>query len=129
MAWVVRAGEASAQSLMQGYAEHNHIPGLYGFSVQYAPGLSLDDLALSGRFPNATVSFEDEAVLQAALTPIGYRIQLRSSPGMGHHHTFCVILDRNGIALTTLPAVVADVLTQTFQRMPNPHRVPKRRRP
>ncbi|HEY8325154.1 MAG TPA: hypothetical protein VIG77_11725, partial [Ktedonobacterales bacterium] len=78
MAWVVRAGEASAQSLMQGYAEHNHIPGLYGFSVQYAPGLSLDDLALSGRFPNATVSFEDEAVLQAALTPIGYRIQLRS---------------------------------------------------
>ena len=123
MAWVVRAGEAKAHDLMTGFAEHRAVPGLYGFSVQYAPGASLDDLALSGRFPHAMISYEDEEALASALAPIGYRMRLVASPGAGHHHTFCVVEDLSGRAQTALPPIVADALAQTFRRMPNPHRV------
>lgn len=135
MAWVVRAGEAKARDLISGYADHRAVAGLYGFSVQYAPGAgrgasdqlgdkaTLDDLALSGRFPHAIISYEDEAVLAAALEAVGYRMRLVASPGVGHHHTFCVVEDLSGAPQTTLPSVVADALAQTFHRMPNPHRI------
>lgn len=62
MGWVVRAREAKARDLLTGYAPHRAVPGLYGLSVHYAPGISLDELALSGRFPHAMISYEDEAV-------------------------------------------------------------------
>lgn len=127
MAWVVRAGEARAQFLLLGYGLHQRVPGLYGFSVQYEPGLSVDELALSGRFPNAIISYEDEAVLARAVEGVGYHMRLVRSPGMGHHHTFCIFTDAAGVTVPRLPQVVANVLEQTFRRMPNPHRVPRRR--
>lgn len=127
MAWVVRAGEAKARDLVTGYAEHRAVPGLYGFSVQYAPGASLDALALSGRFPHAMISYEDEAVLAAVLEAVGYRMRLVASPGVGHHHTFCVVEDLGGRPQTTLPPIVADALAATFRHMRNPYPVSRRR--
>jgi hypothetical protein len=64
MAWVVRAGEAKAQDLIAGYVPHLSVPGLYGISVQSAPSLSVDELALSGRFPHATISYEHDTALR-----------------------------------------------------------------
>lgn len=126
MAWVVRAGEAKAQDLINGYGPHLSVAGLYGFSVQYAPGHDVDALALSGRFPNAMISYEDETVLASAVAVVGYQMRLIPSPGTGHHHTFCVLYDATGDLQTTLPPIVAEALARAFQRMQNPHRVPRR---
>ena len=122
MAWVVRAGEAKAPDLMRGYREHAQVPGLFGFSVQYAPGKSVNQLALSGRFPHAMISYEDDAVLTHAVELVGYRMRLIKSPGHGYHHTFCVIEDLSGQAQSTLPSIVADALADVFQRRANPSR-------
>jgi hypothetical protein len=122
MAWVVRAGEAKAPDLMRGYREHAQVAGLFGFSVQYAPGQSIDQLALSGRFPHAMISYEDDTVLAHAVELVGYRMRLIKSPGHGHHHTFCVIEDLSGQAQTTLPAMVADALARAFRQRANPSR-------
>lgn len=126
MSFVVRAGEAKAADLIQGYAPHRLVPGLYGFSVQYAPGKSVDELVQAGQFPNATVSYEDEAALANAIAPLGYRLRLVSSPGKGYHHTFCVLYDASNTLQTTLPVDVAQALASTFRRMPNRYRVPRR---
>ena len=124
--YVVRAGEAKAIDLIHGYAPHRLVPGLYGFSVQYAPSKRVEELAAAGQFPNATISYEDEAVLEHAIAPLGYHLRLVSSPGKGYHHTFCVLYDVTGTLQTALPADVAQALAATFKRMPNPHRVPRR---
>ena len=129
MAWVVRAGEAKAQDLIAGYVPHLSVPGLFGFSVQAAPGLGVDELALSGHFPHATISYEDDVILAAALATIGYRLELVASPGIGHHHTFCVLYDTTGTRQHHLPPAAAQVLAQTFQRKKNPHPFPRRRHP
>lgn len=42
MEWVVRAGIATPKRLQEGYVAHTAVPGLYGFSVQYHAGLSVD---------------------------------------------------------------------------------------
>lgn len=55
MEWVVRAGEAKPDKLRDGYTQHDTVPTVYGFSVQYAAGKSLDELTLAGRFPNAQI--------------------------------------------------------------------------
>lgn len=70
--WVVRAGETQAKFLIDGYVEHRRMPGVYGFSVQYNAGSSVDDLARAGRFRNTRISFQEEDVLQAAVAPLGY---------------------------------------------------------
>ena len=49
--WVVRAGIADAPRLIQGYTEHRGQLGTYGFSVQYQPGATVDELCLAGQFP------------------------------------------------------------------------------
>lgn len=66
------------------------MPGVYGFSVQYNAGSSVDELAQAGKFRNARISFQDEDVLQAALAPLGYRLVLIQTPGGGYHHTLTV---------------------------------------
>ena len=127
MDWVVRAGEARAAFLINGYVRHQGVPGsLYGFSVQYAPGLgmSVEDLARAGQFPNGQISYAHDSDLLTALTPLGYRMRLIASPGRGFHHTFAVLYNANGVMLTTLPQDAADALDRVFQRRPNPHRKP-----
>lgn len=129
MAWVVRAGEAKAVDLVKGYREHLGVPGLYGFSVQYQAGLSWQELARVGQYPNARVSIADEDGLRAALQSLGYDLRLVSSPGGGYHHTFVVLYDATGIMLTQLPILVAEKLHQTFTQVMNPHRVRPGRAP
>ena len=122
--WVVRGGIATADSLQLGYSWHRAVPGLYGFSVQYAPGQTLDALALAGRFRHGQLSFADLAALGQAVQPLGYTIQLVQSPGHGFHHTFAVLYTANGTMLQSLPRMAAVALSNTFQRMPNPHQMP-----
>jgi len=38
MVWVVRAGEAKAPDLVNGYGPHRAVAGLYGLSAQYHVG-------------------------------------------------------------------------------------------
>jgi hypothetical protein len=122
--WVVRAGIASAQSLMAGYRPHIGAPGLVGCSVQYAPGRTVEELARAGQFKNLQISYATEGVLQAALSPLGYRMQLVRSPGKGFHHTLVVLYDPGGAMLQRLPRDAAEALSRSFQRRPNPYPVP-----
>lgn len=123
MAWVVRGGEAKATDLVSGYGLHSSVPGLYGFSVQYQPGKSVDELANAGRFPNRQISYEDEAVLDQAIRPLGYHLQIVPSPGTGYHHTFVVVYNANNIMEQRLPDDVAGALEAALKQIPNPHRI------
>jgi hypothetical protein len=129
MAWVVRAGEAKAVDLVKGYREHLGVPGLYGFSVQYQAGISWQELARAGLYPNAQVSIAEEDELRVALRSLGYDFRLVASPGSGYHHTFVVLYDATGTMLTQLPLPVAEKLHQTFTQETNPHRVRPGRTP
>ncbi len=110
-----------------GYSLHRQVPGLYGFSVQYEPGKTVDELAQAGQFPNAQISYAEEAVLDLAIRPLGYAMRLVKSPGTGYHHTFIVVYDATGAIQQRLPHAVAQALAAAFQRMPNSHRVPRRK--
>ena len=123
MDWVVRAGIASATSLVWGYNQHRRVPGLFGFSVQYAPGRSIEELAQAGQFPHAQISYAADDALQTALQPLGYIIKLVRSPGKGYHHTFAVLYDASGILLQSLPQDAAITLSQAFRQRPNPYQV------
>lgn len=120
-------GGASRQSqgvdLVKGYREHLAVPGLYGFSVQYQAGMSWQELARAGQYPNAQVSIADEEDLRVALRSLGYDVRLVASPGGGYHHTFVVLYDAIGTMLTQLPLPVAEKLHQPFTQVTNPHRV------
>ena len=48
---VLRAGTAKADLLISGYEEHLGARGVYGFSVQYAPGRTWQELAQAGTSP------------------------------------------------------------------------------
>lgn len=122
--WLVRAGVASAQSLMAGYRPHIGAPGLVGCSVQYAPGHTVDELAQAGQFKNLQISYATEDVLQAALSSLGYRLQLARSPGKGFHHTLVILYDTGGAMLQRLPLDAAEALSRSFQRRTNPYPIP-----
>ena len=121
MAWVVRAGVAGVQSLIDGYNEHLRVPGLFGFSVQYAPGMTIEKLAMAAKFPHAQISFAEEAALAAALASLGYTMRLVQSPGAAYHHTFAVLYDATGMAIHSLPLDAASAISRMFQRRPNPY--------
>jgi hypothetical protein len=70
MEWVVRAGVAAAGSLIKGYRMHARVPGLYGLSVQYAPGKTVDELAQAGQYPHPMISYATTDALTAALRPL-----------------------------------------------------------
>ncbi|HEX8729672.1 MAG TPA: hypothetical protein VF739_13660 [Ktedonobacterales bacterium] len=120
--WVVRAGEAAPEKLVQGYDEHRLVPGLFGFSVQYEPGKSVDELARAGRFLNAKISFAYDSDLAASLLPLGYSMRLLKTPGSGYHVTFVVLYDATGQMLEALPDDAARAISAAFQRKKNPFR-------
>ncbi len=121
---VLRAGIAKADLLMQNYGRHKGALGVYGCSVQYAPGRTWQELARAGQFKNGQVSIADEDALRAALAPLGYTMRLVPTPGRGFHHTLAVLYDTGGQMLTSLPSDAALALANTFQQRPNPHQVP-----
>ncbi|MGH2410875.1 MAG: RHS repeat-associated core domain-containing protein, partial [Chloroflexota bacterium] len=69
--WIVRGGIATAKQLQVGTTQHALMPGLNGFSVQYAPGRSIQQLAAAGRFPNASISVTTVEQLEAAAAAAG----------------------------------------------------------
>lgn len=123
VSWVVRAGIARADTLINGYRLHSGITGLYGFSVQYTAGKSVEELAQAGQFSHAQISYAQEQDLAASLAHLSYTMRLVRSPGKGYHHTFAVLYDATGLMLHTLPQDAADALSRTFKQRSNPHRV------
>ena len=123
MNWVVRAGVASPSSLVKGYNQHRGVPGLFGFSVQYAPGRSVEELTFAGQFPHEQISYATDDALQIALQPIGYTMKLVHRPGKGYHHTFAVLYDVSGLLLQSLPQDAAVALSQTFSHRLNPYHI------
>lgn len=120
MNWVVRGGLASMKALTAAYKQHRGVPGLYGFSVQYATGITVEELARAGQFPHAQISFAPDDALAAALAPLGYQMRLIRSPGQGYHHTFAVLYDASGMMLQSLPRDAAHALHRTFRHRLNP---------
>ncbi len=108
---------------MKGYNQHRGVPGLFGFSVQYAPGRSIEELALAGQFPHEQISYATDDALRVALQTLGYTMKLVRSPGRGYHHTFAVLYDVNGLLLQNLPQDAAVTLSQTFRHRLNPYRI------
>jgi hypothetical protein len=121
--WVVRAGEAQPQHLMDGYVQHKRVLSVYGFSVQYNAGSSVDELARAGQFRNTRISYQDEDVLQAAVASLGYRLEFIQTPGGGFHHTCAMIYGATGAILHALPPDAAMTISAAFQRKRNPHQV------
>lgn|SRR5579883_1459261 len=125
MEWVVRGGVATPKQLSDGFGKHAGVSiPLYGFSVQYQPGKTIDELARAGQFRNGQISYATDDDLQAAVQQVGYAMRLVKSPGRGYHHTFAVIYNATGMMEQQLPAAVAIKLSQVFRRMPNPHPTP-----
>src|SRR5215469_600832 len=85
VSWVVRAGIARVDTLINGYRRHSGVTGLYGFSVQYK---SIEELAQAGQFSHTQISYVQELELAACLTLLGYTMRLVPSRGKGYHHTF-----------------------------------------
>ncbi len=110
---------------MKAYRRHVGAPNIYGFSVQYAPGKSIDELAQAGQFPHASISYALDSNLAAALLPLTYGINLVRTPGVGYHTTFVVLYDTTGQMLKQLPYEAAQALSATFQQAKNPHRIKK----
>lgn len=107
--WVVRGGKASADNLMEGSKEHKAHPGLWGFSVQAAPGKNIDELAKAGQFKNGTISVTTVDRLAA----IG--IAVVPSEGRGYHST--------AVTGENLSPERAAEISAAFDPIPNPHRV------
>ena len=107
-AWVVRGGLATAESLINGTAEHVDVPGLVGFSVQARNGATVAELAHSGQFPNRQVSVTTAGQVR------GLGLDVVPSPGHGNHATVVTELP--------LPSELASRLSDLFLRMDNPSR-------
>ena len=115
--WVVRGGVATPSQLQAGTARHRGVPdppGLFGFSVQYQPGKTMQELAAAGRLRNAQISVTTDAELVAAGLLVGYLVRIVKSPGAGYHHTVQVPFP--------LPWDLAGALSAVFTQRPNPAR-------
>ena len=107
--WVVRAGVATPQQLKNGVDEHRRVPGLTGFSVQSAPGKTIEELAAAGRFPNAQISVTTVDALLAVY------VRVVKSPGEGYHHT--------AVTEDPLMSPHAEAISAVFKQLPNPAQV------
>jgi hypothetical protein len=84
--WVVRGGVATPSQLQAGTARHRGVPeppGLFGFSVQYQPGKTIQELAAAGRFRNVQISVTTIEELIATGLSAGYPVSIVQSPGTG----------------------------------------------
>jgi hypothetical protein len=115
--WVVRSGIATPEQLKDGTSEHKAIAGLYGFSVQYQPGRSIQELAAAGWFPNRHISVATIEDLVAVGENAGYNVSVVKSPGRGYHHTIEVPYP--------MPDDLATALSNVFTQMLNPAPFPR----
>jgi hypothetical protein len=107
--YVVRAGLARPGNLISGTTPHRDIPGLTGFSVQSAPGVSVCELARGGEFRNGWISVAKVSDLRRR----GFEI-ICPTPGKGLYHATCRVA-------YPLPMERAFLLSSLFIRRPNPH--------
>ena len=110
--YVVRAGMARPDNLIAGTAAHRLVPGLTGFSVQSAPGLSVEELARGGEFRNGQISVKTVGALQRH----GFEVVF-PTPGRGGYHATVRAPD-------PLPPDIAALLSGLFVQYRNPHPVP-----
>ena len=82
-AWVVRGGIATPDNLRAGYREHLGALGVFGCSVQYQPGRTLDQLAAAGRFRHGRISYAAGENLKSAAARLGYELAFAKTPGGG----------------------------------------------
>jgi hypothetical protein len=87
---------------------------LYGFSVQYHPGKTIEELTVAGKFRNAQISVTTDAALVAGGISAEYLVNIVKSPGVGYHHTVQVPFP--------LPLDLAGALSAAFTQRPNPAR-------
>ena len=114
--YVVRAGMVRASTLIAGTTPHRDMHELTGFSVQSAPGVSVDELARGGQFLNPKISVTTRARLQW----YGFKIVF-PTPGKGRYHATVQ-------ALYPLPPDLAEDLSRLFDQYPNPYPVRKQGR-
>ena len=89
-------------------------PNGFGFSVQTTPGISVDELARGGLFPNNRVSVSTVERLQSIP---GVRVRF-PTPGFGAYHGTVVLP-------APPPSGLFEAITATFTQQPNPHVVPR----
>jgi hypothetical protein len=110
--YVVRAGMARPDNLIAGTTVHRLIPGLTGFSVQSAPRVTVETLALGGQFRNRQISVTTRNALQQH----GFEVVF-PTPGRGAYHATVRAPD-------PLSPDVAALLSGLFVQCANPHPVP-----
>jgi hypothetical protein len=81
--YVARGGVATPSQLRAGT---RLTANGYGFSVQTAPGVPVDELARGGRFPNRRISITTVQELRAAGVTVNF-----PTPGAGAHHGTVVV--------------------------------------
>jgi hypothetical protein len=111
--YVVRGGVATPDNLIAGT---NPLPPQYGapsgFSVQSAPGRTINELAAAGRFPNAQISYSTTDKLSRVGHPV-----LTGTPGRGLHATV--------VAPHPLSRADAERISAQFTVTQNPARCPR----
>jgi len=117
MDWVVRGGTADWQVLQGAYLIDTRVaPPIFGFSVQYAPGITWEDLVRAGNIPNGQVCYADRKDLEAAVATLGYTMLLIATPGLGFHHELSLALVQNGQMVQHLDEDAAKALSAVFQQ-------------
>jgi hypothetical protein len=109
--YVVRAGIARPQDLEKGT---NFTINGYGFSVQTSPGVSVDQLARGGRFPNNQISWTTVDTLEKIP---GVSVNW-PTPGAGDYHGTVNLPNPP-------PPGIFGLISSQFNRIPNPHPVPR----
>lgn len=109
--YIVRGGLVRPDTLIAGTAQHRDVPGLAGFSVQSAPGITVDELACGGQFRNSSISVTTRATLQW----YGFKL-IFPTPGKGVYH-------ETAQAPYPLPPDLADLLSCLFNQDRNPYPV------
>ena len=108
--YVVRAGVATPSQLRAG-TRRLTVNG-YGFSIQTAPGVSVDELARGGRFPNRQISITTVEQLRGAGVTVNF-----PTPGAGTHHGTVVLP-------SPPPPGIFEAISSLFTQRFNPFPVP-----
>jgi hypothetical protein len=107
--YVVRAGVATPTQLRAGT---RLTANGYGFSVQMAPGVAVDELARGGRYPNRRISVSTVQQLRGAGVTVHF-----PTPGAGAHHGTVVVP-------SPPPLGIFEGISSLFTQRLNPFPVP-----
>lgn len=120
---VVRGGVPTAEGLRDKVREEKSYTGLFGLSVQAAPGVSIETLVGAGNLPHKQIGVTTARELRQLGERLGVALDVVATPlaGMGFHATLkCP---------NPLPFDIAEQLVKAFRVQPNPCRAAPRRRP